>query len=452
MYSLLNIISSNCRKNRDIISKVSYLLVTVFLLEGILGKAAFPGYSMRLKMHILLTFLIIIALIALDISRPKGKSTVKFSGTYRKIQCAILSIILIGFISSALRVYWQSNLMFFLVWAANFYTIWWSIPRLFYHYSITDRIKLIQNILIFVLVASGVMHFADLGIVQGRLGGIFANPTIAARLIAITFLLYLVNFIFVSKYSKKTLLIIGLSLVLIIMTKTRASIFATFVGASLIILTAIHFKKSFSRRRVYALLIGVCVVCSLVLHSYDIGLEDMFQKSRRYIRIDKDLTTIYLEARASNWRTGYQDMSKYGLFGMGFMSKFGITDYFYTGSTHPDQNIIPRYNWATTDDPLNMILSVAKQQGWISSFLYILFLLLIIKNTVNVESEIGKFTALAVVLLGLIFGFLDGNWLTSFGDPVDRISMIMIALILSTTNATKTQLTQSPLSILPART
>jgi len=445
--------SSNCHKNKDVISKASYLLVTVFLLEGILGKAALPGHSMRLKIHILLTFLIIIALIVLDISRPKNKNTVIFSGTYRKIQCAILGIILIGLIGSALRVYWKSNFMFFLVWAANFYAVWWSIPRLMYQYSIADRIKLIQNILIFVLVVSGVMHFADLGIVQGRLGGIFANPTIAARLMAITFLLYLVNFIFVNKYSNKTLLIIGISLVLIIMTKTRASIFATFVGASLIILAAIHVKKSFSRWRVCALLIGVCVVCSLVLSSYDIGLEDMFQKSRRYIRIDKDLTTIYLEARASNWRSGYKDISKYGLFGMGFMSKFGITDHFYTGSTHTNQNIIPRYNWATTDDPLNMVLSVAKQQGWISSFLYILLLLLIIKNTVNVESEIGKFTALAVVLLGLIFGFLDGNWMTSFGDPVDRTSMITIALVLSTTNFSKNiKQPQASFSIIPVQT
>lgn len=448
-----NTTSSNCLKSKDIISKASYLLVTVFLIEGILGKAVFYGYSMRLKVHIQLTLLLIIALIVLDISRPKYKRTVRFYGTYRKIQYAILSIILIGFIGSALRVYWKSNLMFFIIWAANFYAVWWSIPRLMYRYSIADRIKLIQNILIFVLIFSGVMHFADLGIVQGRLGGIFANPTIAARLIAITFLLYLVNYIFVKKYSKKTLLIIGLSLVLIIMTKTRASIFAAFVGASLITVTAIHFKKPFSRKRAYALLIGVCVLCSLVLSSYDIGLGNLFQKSRRYIRIDKDLTTIYLQARASNWRTGYQDMGKYGLFGMGFMSKFGITDNYYTGSTQPDQNIIPRYNWATSDDPLNMVLSVAKQQGWISSFLYIMLLLLIIKNAVKVESEIGKFTTLAVVLLGLIFGFLDGNWMTSFGDPVDRISMVTMALLLSTTNFSKNiEQPHSSLSMIPAQT
>ena len=89
----------------------------------------------------------------------------------------------------------------------------------------------------------------------------------------------------------------------------------------------------------------------------------------------------------------------------------------------------------------------------ISSFLYILFLLLIIKNTVNVESEIGKFTALAVVFLGLIFGFLDGNWMTSFGDPVDRISMVTIALVLSTTNFSKSiKQPQSSLSIIPAQT
>jgi len=450
---LLNMTSSKSRKNKNIISKVSYLLVTLFLFEGILGKAALPEYSMRLKTHILLTFFIIIALIVLDISKPKRKRTIEFSGTYRKIQYAILSLILIGFISSALRVYWKSNLMFFLIWAANFYAIWWSIPRLMYHYSISDRIKLIQNILIFVLVVSGVMHLADLGIVQGRLGGIFANPTIAARLIAITFLFYLIPFLIVNKYSKKTLLIIGLSLTLMIMTKTRASLFATLIGAALIFLLALYLNKPFTRRRIYALITTVCVMGSLLLFIYNTGLEDLYQKSRKYIRLDKDIATIYLESRAANWRAGYQNMSKYGLFGLGFMSKFGITDSFYTGSRNVNQNIIPRYNWATTDDPLNMVLSVAKQQGWISSILYILFLLLIIKNSINVRSEIGKLSALAVVALGLIFGILDGNWMTSFGDPVDRISMVTIAMVLSTTNFSKTiKQPQPSLSIIPVRT
>ena len=425
----------------------------LFLLEGIIGKSALFGYSMRLKTHVLLTLFFILALIILEISRPKRRKTINFFGTYRKIQCTILSIIIVGFIGSALRVYWKSNLIFCFIWAANFYAIWWSIPRLLYQYSITDRIKLIKKILIFVLVASGAMHLAELGIIQGRLGGIFANPTIVARLIATTFLLYLVHFMFTQKYSKKTLLVIGLSLILIIMTKTRASIFATFVGTFLVLLIAIYLKKPFLRRQVYALLIGVCVIGSLLLCIYDIGFEDILQKSRRYIRLDKDFKTIYLESRAANWQAGYQNISQYGLFGLGFMSKFGITDSFYTGSSNANQNIIPRYNWNTTDDPLNMVLSVAKQQGWISSILYILFLLLIIKNTFNVESETGKFAALAVVILGLVFGFLDGNWMTSFGDPVDRISMVTIALVLSTTNFSKNIKTpQSSLSIIPVRT
>ncbi len=92
--------------------------------------------------------------------------------------------------------------------------------------------------------------------------------------------------------------------------------------------------------------------------------------------------------------------------------------------------MVPGYDWTSDRDPLNSVLGTCQQTGWIGGALFVCFLALLVWRSLGADPRVRPLLA-SLCGAGLIWGLFDGNWLTSFGDPVDRISLAVFALLLS---------------------
>jgi O-antigen ligase len=146
-----------------------------------------------------------------------------------------------------------------------------------------------------------------------------------------------------------------------------------------------------------------------------------------YLRVDGGISQMY-ESRAMNWEAGYRSLSSYGLFGFGFISKFAEQ-----GTATFMGIAIPQYDWNMESDPLNMIMLTSRQTG-IPGGLFLLAMLVAIFRGISRMPGAESHLARGLLAAGLIFGLADGNWLTSFGDPVDRFSFVALSLLVSIPN------------------
>ena len=126
-----------------------------------------------------------------------------------------------------------------------------------------------------------------------------------------------------------------------------------------------------------------------------------------------------------NWQGGIARLGDVGFFGLGFLSKFD------PAHVHKVMGItVPGYDWTTDRDPLNSVLGTCQQTGWVGGALFVCFLALLVWRSLGAAPRLRPLLA-GLCGAGLVWGLFDGNWLTSFGDPVDRISLAIFALLLS---------------------
>jgi len=113
------------------------------------------------------------------------------------------------------------------------------------------------------------------------------------------------------------------------------------------------------------------------------------------------------------------------LFGEGFLSKYA--NRVNTESVFGIE--VPTYDCTTNDDPLNSLFLFEQQTGPVGGLLY-LALLAVLLRAAGKASQPVRGLALAFVVVGIMFGFISGNWLLSFGDSFDRYSFIFFAAML----------------------
>ncbi len=400
---------------------LGYIVVFIFLLEGVIGKANVSGFSIPTSIHLGITGGLIAVIAFIHPSYQEfNNGMYLINNQCNRIRSIIVSLILVGFVSSLIQLNYIPNLIFWLVWSANLFIMFWAIPRLLATYDVPEQINLAAIVLAISLV--GGLFYS--GVVQNRSGGIYTNPTTHARLLVLSYILMFSSYLSRTRMSKITLVSGLLALPMLIMTATRASIFAMAMTSTLMaghVITS-NYTKQIKSKAVKILLIGV--IGGAVIIGY-INSIDSIERVKHFLRIDASTDEIYESARAMNWEASLNDFPEYGLLGWGFLSKFGVTD----------ENLmkgfsLPKYDWTSANDPLNMLLSTAKMQGWLGLFVFSLLIAAIWKAAINRRDLYQKYIAMSVLFTGMVWGLADGNWLTTFGDPVDRLSMYILAVVL----------------------
>ena len=130
--------------------------------------------------------------------------------------------------------------------------------------------------------------------------------------------------------------------------------------------------------------------------------------------------------RSMNWEQSWAELPSYGIFGWGFLSKFGTARSIVTVFGLE----FPRYEWTTATDPLNMLVLATKQTGFVGGLLLAALLVCLVAAVGRLHGT-ARAVAGGWLAAGLVFGLLDGNWLVSFGDPVDRLSLVALSAMLS---------------------
>lgn len=397
------------------------LAVTLFLAGGIAGKTNFMGIHVPSNAHIGLTALSISIIFMAHFFSSKTESEIS-TPILQRARIAVIFLIVGGGFSCMLRVHFILNLFFWIIWANNFVAIWWSLPFLVKTLKSDQILELILKINGFFIFLMTLLH-PILPYYQGRLGGIFAEATTTGRLSSLTCTLCFAHFFSIRPTGRRVAALFVASLTILMLSRTRASILAFAIASTFIGFFSLWSHRRWVRNRAQYCLFFV-VMFLLFLWPSGAFEDDVRGPVLEYFRIGEDLGESYASARGMNWEQAIRDMEKYGFFGMGFLVKFGVTDFMV--GTKP-----PKYDWLNSNDPLNMVLTLAKQAGWFTATAFICLLLILLDAARRLVDPVARLSILGVMISGLVFGLIDGNWLITFGEPNDRLSMIVLALMAS---------------------
>ena len=403
---------------------LSYLIVA-FLAEGIVGKLAFGRAALMPQfVHLLLSAAAVALLIALAATRNAlgGRALVP-NADVRALRLCVGAMILWGLLSSIAQVsFVAGNLIFWSLWAANLAAVWWAAPRLLQWDGMESRLRLIGLVLGGVLAAA-VLLVPFCAFANGRFGGPFANPTMMGRVAVLASLFWFAQFLARGGRSMLSAALWLTASVALALTRTRASLAAAAVG--LVVCLAAFAWSADVRFRLRAARVAAVGLFSTGLFAVSLLIVTDGDRVADFLRIRQDAGDIYSTARAMNWDAGVERLHHMGFFGGGFLSKFA-----------PEKTrdfmgvVVPTYDWTTDSDPLNSVLGTCQQTGWVGGGLFVLFLALLVWRSATAAPRVRPLL-LGLCAAGLVWGLFDGNWLTSFGDPIDRICMVTFALLLS---------------------
>lgn len=393
----------------------------LFMIEGIVGKAVIPGFTVSNSLHLLVTAGLLMVLVLALAGRNRYSQLQRNGRGYYELKLSLTLLILSGGVSTVMVTSFSQTGAFFLVWSLNIFVIFWVIPVVL----IKKQYENIYAVIVYLLAGTALASLFFKGYTQGRLGGVFGNPTTMARLLALLYVLVLSHYYSVGRFSFKYHAVGVLALGMLYLTGTRASVFgallATVVITWIILISRTSFKE---RSRAFRVFLSL-VFLSLGVFTALITSESLLIKTQETLRITQSFDEIYASAREMNWQAALLDLPNYGFFGWGFLSKFGVYQ-----DDLPVGFVLPQYDWTTPHDPLNMILSTAKTQGWVGMFFFVVSLGLMWKLALTSKPGLEKNVAIGILSLGMVWGLADGNWMTTFGDPIDRFSMVILAITL----------------------
>ena len=408
-------------------NRLGLILLALFFVEGIIGKSSFGGIRLSPNMHIILTAAVIGVLFAAHFFTAKSGSEVA-TPVLKQARLAVAFLIVGGGFSAMLRVHFLVNFSFWIIWSSNFVAVWWSLPFLLRNFNSKQILEFLLKINSFFMFLM-VLLFPVLPYLQGRLGGIFDDPTAMGRFSSLTCILCFVHFFSIKKTERMLVFLFFASFGFLILTRTRASILAFFLAATFIVFFSFWSKYRWAQVRAqYALFL----VFMFLVFLWPSGAfeEDVIGPVLTHFRLNADMGEAYASARGMNWEQSLRDMADYGFFGQGFLVKFGITDLMIG-------NKAPGYDWTNANDPLNMVLTLAKQAGWFTATAFVCLLLILFDGIRRAVDTTAQLSILGIMMAGLVFGLIDGNWLITFGEPNDRLCMIVLAMMVSRRKSVK---------------
>ncbi len=406
-------------------SRLCAYLVLGFIAEAVVGKFRFNGVALvPQSVHLLLTACLSAGLVALAASRRViGGVALPLGDAVRPVRACVLAMVAWGFLSSVAQVrFMAGNFAFWAVWAVHLAALWWAAPRLLQWDGLEERLRVI-GLVLGVTLALTIVTGPWVGFVRGRFGGPFGNPTTMARMAALALLFWSARFVSRRGKDAFSAAMVVAACVVLALTRTRASVAAAVVGVAASLVAAA--LSAGARTKVRAMRVAVTGVFCGSLLGVCLLMATSTGNLAQFMRLRESAGEIYSTARALNWQGGVARLGHVGFFGEGFLSKFD------PNHAHVVMGItVPGYDWTSDRDPLNSVLGTCQQTGWIGGALFVCFLALLIWRSFGADPRVRPLLA-GLCGAGLVWGLFDGNWLTSFGDPVDRISLAVFALLLS---------------------
>ncbi|MDC1043611.1 hypothetical protein OAQ71_00130, partial [bacterium] len=252
---------------------------------------------------------------------------------------------------------------------------------------------------------------------DGRFRGAFQNASHSGRLMCLA----TISAVFCVIESKRgrviAMAVLFLAMPMLIISQTRASIAATGIGLLVLMVAGLR-----TRKVGYRLGLALLVTIPTVSAPWWLAEENLSQATG-FLRLEGGVDGV-LAARSANWR-GIDSFMDYGVVGSGYMSKFGAA----TGAREVFGVRFPTYDWQTASDPLNMWHTAGQSMGVPAVFALVCLLASLCVTASRCDASLRAFF-FAVLAAHLLFGTVDGNWLTSFGNETDRLSAFILGATL----------------------
>ncbi len=398
---------------------LSAALLDLFLLEAWLGKAQFGPYRVPLSLHLGSTAVLIGLLAAAAFfSRQRWARSAGLTRSPAILAC-LAALTGWALLSSAVQQEWLPNLAYALVWCANLWVIWLTVPVLLAGLGLRDRLLVILVPLLICVVVS-VAAYPVNPFQVGRLVGMFANPIHASRAYSLLVLFALSMVLLVPSKARYWLPVMVVAVVLLALTRTRTASAACAIGLLFCLASAIGSPELKARRIAFRVAAATAVVLAAgaaVVYAQRIPVERLME----FARVPKGVESL-VEARGRYYGYGYSRFWSYGLTGYGFLSKWGDLE----GTSTLAEAAELRYGFDT--DPHNTFMTVAQQIGIPGAALFAFFVLLIWAAARRQLSPARGF--LTAILAYCTVLFINNTWV-SFGNPADRTSLVAIVALLS---------------------
>lgn len=256
-----------------------------------------------------------------------------------------------------------------------------------------------------VLTASGIAFG------EGRLNGIYNNPITAARMLNLGCLLLLWRAARSRRYRKLALAGFMLTLIALVLTKTRTNI------ACVIVTSGTLMARMLCRNRIS---IGAAItILGIVLGLAFLLLPNIVDHNRlsdmrAFLRLDEDPQDL-ASNRMPYWEEGLGDVTSGRLLGEGYLAAFG------GGSGGFQESAYDRES-----NRHNIFFSCAQSYGAIGCCLFCSFLFIALYKFMVRDTPLAAL-GVSVLLYTLITG-TTGNCLLSFGDPADRFAWLLLGI------------------------
>jgi hypothetical protein len=389
----------------------AWLLVFFFIAESLIAKSHVPLMSLSTPVHIVSTAFLGAVVIVAGLGRPRVPLPMALCVLF----CFFFGFGLISAVYSERFVVF--NMVFAAVWVIHFVAVWWAVPGLFGDAGFTARTDFALIIFSLVVVLS-IMFYAQSR--QGRGEGFFDSATHLGRLSALAAICAFCELLVVSKRRRPWLLLLAPALVLLALSRTRASIGAALVGCGAVLISHSLSSERTYRTRAALVVSGIFMALVSAFYLVDLGLVST-EGSLEFFRLTGGFAGVF-GARLRIWRSGLERLGEVGLLGGGFSEKFGG----YAASKWGIE--YPTYDWREIVDPHNMLVTTAIQIGLPAMIVLVLLMATIAVAVVRLPSR-PRAMAMGVLAAGLVFGLFDGNWFITF-SPTDRISMTILALMI----------------------
>lgn len=397
-------------------SRIGPLLILAILTTSLVGKSVLVRFAPVLwTLQMAATALLIVVAVIYD-----GVAHIRDRGYSEEfpvhIQALGVMLLVSCVVSCVLQSNWEANLIYFLIYGCTVYLLFCRGSGLL---SQPGRLKSTDLIMLLpaTMAVIGLLLFS-MGVFsssrQGRLQGVYVSSIVAGQMIGLTAVVFLWRLLFFPpKYSWRWWGIFALLVIALLLTRTRTSLLAFFVGSSCCIvlwrLSHMGTRKTWQRYSLQCTLF--CVLAGGVLLALSGIVNPEWVKD--FTRTEGDLEGV-VASRLEYWERGVEYVSVTNVFGSGPLDKYG-------GSLSTQES-----GYVRDQNSHNAILSAFQYYGVLGASGFILLLIALLHTYIKRSDALG---VLGITVIGFgIVQCISENWLLSFGTPVDLYSWFLLGL------------------------